>query len=110
MESTTGRLVSGAIIVTKEKTVGSPQLRGQVQITKQFLSILKKPPPEMGISEDGVPDQPTGLLLDAYISHFDKRVKAVTEPMKKLYWLLMDGGTTPKGQPLDVLINKVLRG
>ena len=27
-----------------------------------------------------------------------------------LKWLMMDGGITPKSQPLDVLINKVFKG
>ena len=30
--------------------------------------------------------------------------------MELLDWLLMDGGITPKAQPLDVLINKVFKG
>ena len=58
----------------------------------------------MHISEDGVLEQPTGLLIDPYRSYFDKRVKDVTVPMEKLYWLLMDGGITPKGRPLNVPI------
>ena len=64
----------------------------------------------MYISKDGVLEQLTVLLLYAYTSHFDKRVMAVTEPMEKLHWLPMDQDTTPKGQPLHVLINKVIKG
>ncbi len=54
--------------------------------------------------------EPSGLLLDAFSGHFDKKVKEVTEPIELLHWLLMDGGITPKGQPLDALINKVYKG
>ena len=59
---------------------------------------------------NGVLDKPAGLVLDAFREHFDKKVKAVTEPIQELLWLLMDGGITPVAQPLDVLINKVFKG
>ena len=49
----------------------------------------------------------SGLVLDAFARHFDNKVKAITEPTDKLSWLMMDGGITPKVQPLDVLIKKV---
>ena len=55
-------------------------------------------------------DKPAGLVLDAFRGHFDKKVKAVTEIIEELSWLLMDGGITPVAQPLDVLINKVFKG
>jgi hypothetical protein len=65
--------------------------------------------PEVGALERD-PTLPCALLLDAYKSHYAAEVKAITEPMELLNWLLMDGGITPKAQPLDVLINKVLKG
>ena len=52
----------------------------------------------------------SGLVLDAFAGNFDNKVKAVTEPNDKLSWLMMDGGITPKAQPLDVLINKFWKG
>ena len=58
---------------------------------------------------DGVLSEPSGLLLDAFRGHYEKSVKDYTEPMEMLDWLLMDGGITPKAQPLDVLINKVFK-
>ena len=49
-------------------------------------------------------------MLDAFRGHFDKKVKAhnANHPLLKL--IIMDGGITPKAQPLDVLINKVFKG
>ena len=37
-------------------------------------------------------------------------VKEFTKQHELLHWLLMDGGITPKAQPLDVLINKIFKG
>lgn len=65
--------------------------------------------PAMG-AEDRDLQEPAGLLLDAFRGHHAEEVKEVTEPLELLSWLLMDGGITPKAQPLDVLINKVLKG
>ena len=65
--------------------------------------------PEVG-AVDGELQHPCGLVLDAFRGHFDQKVKAVTDPMDLLDWLLLDGGITPKAQPLDVLINKVSKG
>ena len=60
--------------------------------------------------EDGTLKEPVGLVIDAFQGHFDKKVKAhnVNHPLIK--WLVMDGGITPKAQPLDVLINKIFKG
>ena len=66
--------------------------------------------PEVGLDADGELLNNSGLVLDAFRGHYVKEVKAVTEPMEKLDWLLMDGGITPKAQPLDVLINKLFKG
>ena len=49
-------------------------------------------------------------MLDSFRGHTDQKVKAVTLPMEELHWLVMDGGITPKAQPLDVLINKIFKG
>ena len=59
---------------------------------------------------DGTLKEPIGLLLDAFRGHFDKKVKAHNANHPFLKWLMMDGGITPKDQPLDILINKVFKG
>ena len=66
--------------------------------------------PEVGLDADGELLKKYGIVLDAFSGHYTKEVKAVTEPMEKLDWLLMDGGITPKAQPLDILIKKVFKG
>ena len=60
--------------------------------------------------EDGTLKEPVGLVLDAFRGHFEKKVKAHNANRPLLKWLMMDGGITPKAQPLDVLINKVFKG
>lgn len=50
------------------------------------------------------------MVLDAFRGHFDKVVKEHNAKHKLLSWLLMDGGITPKAQPLDVLVNKIFKG
>ena len=60
--------------------------------------------------EDGTLKEPVGLVLDAFQGHFDKKVKARNANHPLLKWLMMDGGITPKAQPLDVLINKCFKG
>ena len=49
-------------------------------------------------------------MLDAFQGHFEKKVKAHNANHTLLKCLMMDGGITPKAQPLDVLINKVFKG
>ena len=61
--------------------------------------------PEVGAEEGKLPN-PSGLVLDAFCEDFGNKVKAVTKPMDKLDYLLMDEGIMPKAQPLDVLIIK----
>jgi len=65
--------------------------------------------PEVGVV-DGCLPEPSSLVLDAFRGHSDKKVKAVTEPMENLDWHMMDGGITPKAQPLDVMVNKIFKG
>ena len=65
--------------------------------------------PEVGAVNGNLVDE-SGLVLDAFARHFDNKVKAVTEPNNKLSWVMMDGGITPKAQPLDVLVNKFWKG
>ena len=65
--------------------------------------------PEVGV-EDGTMKEPVGLVLDAFQDHFDKKIKAHNANHPLLKFLMMDGGITPKAQPLDVLINKVFKG
>ena len=60
--------------------------------------------------EDVTLEEPIGLVLDAFRGNFDKKVKAQNANHPLLKWLMMDGGITPKSQPLDVLINKVFKG
>ena len=40
----------------------------------------------------------------------DKKVEAHNSNHPFLKWLMMDGVITPKAQPLNVIINKVLKG
>ena len=49
-------------------------------------------------------------MLDAFRGHFDKKVKAHNANHPLLKWIMMDGGITPKSQPLDVTINKIFKG
>ena len=65
--------------------------------------------PEVRAVNGNIVDE-SGLVLDAFTGHFENKFKAVTEPNDKLSWLMMNGGITPKAQPLDVLINKVWKG
>ena len=65
--------------------------------------------PEVGV-EDGTLKEPVGLVLDAFLGHFDNKVKAHNANHPFLKWLMMDGGITPKAQLLDVLIKKVFKG
>ena len=59
--------------------------------------------------EDGTLKESVGLVLDAFRDHFDKKVKARNTNHPFLKWLMMDGGITPKAQPIDVLMNKFSR-
>ena len=76
-------------------------------ITLEYLDEVYFP--EVGLDADGELLNNSGLVLYAFRGHYVKEVKAVTEPMEKLDWLLMDGGITPNAQPLDLLINKVFK-
>ena len=60
--------------------------------------------------EDCTLEEPVGLVLDAFLVHFDKKVKAHNANHQLLKWLMMDGGITPNAQPLGVLINKLFKG
>ena len=59
--------------------------------------------------EDVTLKEPVRLVLDAFRGHFDKKVKTHNANHPFLKWLMMDGGITPKSQPLDVIINKVIK-
>ena len=58
----------------------------------------------------GTLKEPVGLVLDAFRGTFDKKVKAHNANHPLLKWLMMDGGITPKAQPLDVLLKKIVKG
>ena len=60
--------------------------------------------------EDGTLKEPVGLVLDAFRGCFDKKVKSHNANHQLLKLLIMDGGITPKAQPLHVLTNKVFKG
>ena len=60
--------------------------------------------------EDGTLKEPVRLVLDAFLVHFYKKVKAHNVNHQLLKWLMMDGGITPKAQPPDILINKFFKG
>ena len=86
----------------------SPTANSSGDLTIDYLNKVYFP--EVGGVVAGDLKEPCGLLLDAFRGHHDQKVKDVTEPMENLDWLLMDGGITPKAQPLDVLINKIFKG
>ena len=65
--------------------------------------------PEVGAVE-GELDEEAGLLCDCFSGHFAWPVKEFTAKHESLKWLMMDGGITPKSQPLDVLVNKIMKG
>ena len=65
--------------------------------------------PEVG-AVDGELDEAAGVLCDAFSGHFARVVKDFNSRHELLKWLMMDGGITPKSQPLDVLVNKVVKG
>lgn len=89
--------------ITVTKTANSSGIKTIDYLDKVFFPSMAAEGREL--------KEPAGLLLDAFRGHFADEVKQVTEPMKDmLSWLLMDGGITPKAQPLDVLINKVFKG
>ena len=60
--------------------------------------------------EDDTLKDPGKLMLDAFRGHFDKKVKAHNANHPLIKWLTMDGGITPKAQPLDLLIKKYFKG
>ena len=49
-------------------------------------------------------------MLDAFLGNFDNKVKAHNANHPLLKWLMMDGGITPKAQPIDVIIKKFFKG
>lgn len=65
--------------------------------------------PELG-DEDVEFTERTGVLCDAFKGHYADEVKEHNAKHENLEWLMMDGGITPKCQPLDVLVNKVFKG
>ena len=85
----------------------SPTANSSGELTLEYLDEVYFP--EVGAVEGELTDR-SGLLLDAFRGHYAQEVKDVTEPNKLLDWLMMDGGITPKAQPLDVLINKIFKG
>ena len=60
--------------------------------------------------EDVTLKEPVGLVLDAFRGNFDNKVKAHNANHTFLKWLIVDGGITPKAQPLEIIINKVFKG
>ena len=59
---------------------------------------------------DGELQDPAGILCDAFSGHFAQEVKDFTSHHDMLKWLMIDGGITPKSQPLELLVNKVCKG
>ena len=59
---------------------------------------------------DGELQRPAVALCDAFSGHYDKKVKSQNKLHPLFTWLMMHGGITPKLQPLDVLVNKVVKG
>ncbi len=69
--------------------------------------------PAMGCEKGSDPSKltkPVGLLLDAFKEHYQANVKSFMKGHDMQKWLVMDGGITPKAQPLDALVNKVFNG
>jgi hypothetical protein len=93
---------SDKVYITCAKTANSSGVKTIEYLDEVFF-------PHIGANDRDL-QEPAGLVLDAFRGHYAKEVKAVTVPMTQLSWLIMDGGITPKAQPLDVLINKVFKG
>jgi hypothetical protein len=77
------------------------------ELTNDFLDKVLFP--ELG-AIDGELQRPARAVCDAFSGHFDKKFKERNKLHTLLAWLMMHGSITPKFQPLDVLVNKVLKG
>ncbi len=85
----------------------NPSASSNGELTIEYLKNVFFP--EVG-AVDGELQHAAGLVLDAFSGHHKQEVKDYTGKHDQLKWLLMDGGITPKCQPLDVLINKIFKG
>ena len=85
----------------------SPSASSSGELTLEYLDEVYN---EEVNAVGGKHVEPSGLLLDAFRGHYSKEVKARNATDPNLHWLMMDGGITPKCQPLDVLINRVFKG
>ena len=59
---------------------------------------------------DGELQRPDVDLCDSFSGHYDKKVKSRNKLHPLFVWLMMHGGVTPKFQPLDFLVNNVVKG
>ncbi len=66
--------------------------------------------PDVGMKEDGSCDHRAGVLMDQFKAHSHAGVKANCQSKDWLDVIILPGGLTPVGQPLDKVINKVFKG
>lgn len=85
----------------------APKASSNAELTIEYMKEVLFP--WVG-AVDGQLQRVTGLLCDAFSGHFAQEVKDHNAQHDLLNWLMMDGGITPKAQPLDVLINKIFKG
>ena len=125
-----GRKCGGINTVTYEIMNRLPDKRGQQYPTRDKcyitvsesansnadLTILYEKKvmfPTLGITDIDNFNHRVGALCDDFKGHSSKECKAFnlgTDEIKKnLKWMIMKGGLTPVGQPLDKVVNKVFK-
>ena len=85
----------------------TPTANSSGDLTNNFVSKVFLP--AVG-AVDGELQRPAVALCDAFSGHYDKNVKSRNKLHPLFVWLMMHGGITSKFQPLDVLVNKVVKG
>ena len=66
--------------------------------------------PDLGVSADGTCDHRVGLLWDDFKAHSCPAFKEYCLSFSCLAVLILGGGLTPEPQPLEKVVNKVLKG
>ena len=85
----------------------SPTANSNADLT--ILYLKKVLLPDHGATEEHSDDN-AGVLWDDFRGHSAGPVKEYTRSLDFLKSRIMDGGLTPEGQPLDKVINKVVKG
>lgn len=87
----------------------SPTANSNGELTVELLEDVILP--EIGlVDNEGDPTGvPGGILVDDFKGHSKQCVKDKTKSVPLLNFQIMSGGITPKGQPLDVLVNRAFK-